>query len=148
MKTMKSHKGFTLIEIISVLILIGIISVVVIARMSDTRDYDLATGVEVIKSHLRYAQSRAMISSSRWGINFTSGTTYYLFNNDDPGTPVRMLGEDNETVNLVAKQSELTITSSPQTVIFDAYGSPGETTITVTTNGENIIVTKNTGFIP
>ncbi len=140
--------GFTMIEIIAVLLILGIIAAVVAVRMSDTSAYDLASQMEVVKAHLRLAQSRAMSSSSPWGINFATSTTYYLFQGSGSTTPVLLLGEDNATVNLTTKKSALTINSAPQRITFDAYGSPGTATVTVATSGGNITVTKNTGFIP
>jgi MSHA pilin protein MshC len=145
-----SARGFTLMEMIVVLILIGIVSAVIAVRMYDTQHYDIASQLEVVKSHLRYAQSKAMSSGSSWGINFNSSQTYYLFNAASPNVPAMMLGEKNAVVNLGAsgKKSELSITSAPQVITFDAYGSPGQTTLTVSTNGGDIVITKNTGFIP
>lgn len=140
--------GFTMIEAIAVLLILGILAAVVVSRMADTTAYDLFSQREVIKAHLRLAQSRAMGSSSPWGINFATSKTYYLFQGDGSTTPVQLPGEDNATVNLTTKKSGLIIGSAPQRITFDAYGSPGATTITVTTNGGNITVTKNTGFIP
>lgn len=140
--------GFTMIEIVAVLLILGIVAAVVVSRMGNTTAYDLASQIEVVKAHLRLAQSRAMGSSSPWGINIATSTTYYLFQGVGSTTPVQFLGEDNATVNLLTKKSGLTIGSAPQRITFDAYGSPGETTITVATNGGNITVTKNTGFIP
>ncbi|MEI6313296.1 MAG: type II secretion system protein [Syntrophus sp. (in: bacteria)] len=151
--------GFTMMETIAVLLIIGIIAAVVVSRMGDTRAYDLASQLEVLKGHLRYAQSRAMSSSSYWGINFDSTTTYYLFQGVGSTTPVLLPGEDNTTVSMTAKSSDLTIT--PPTggrITFDGYGSPCAASgtppasltadVTITTNGGNITVTKNTGFIP
>jgi prepilin-type N-terminal cleavage/methylation domain-containing protein len=140
--------GFTMIEIIAVLIILGMITAVVVSRMSDTTAYDLSSQMEVIKAHLRLAQSRAMGSSSPWGINFATSTTYYLFQGNGSTIPVQLLGEDNATVDLTIKKSGLTVGSAPQRITFDAYGSPGTTTVTITTNGGNITVTENTGFIP
>jgi len=143
-----NNVGFTMIEIVAVLLILGIIAAVAVSRISDTTAYDLSSQMEVVKAHLRLAQSRAMGSSSPWGINFATTTTYYLFQGNGSTTPVQLLGEDSATVNLTTKKSGLTINSAPQRITFDAYGSPGTTTVTVTTNGGNIIVTKNTGFIP
>ena len=140
--------GFTLIEIIAVLLILGVIAAVVASRMADTRSFDLASQVEVVKAHLRLAQSRAMGSGSPWGIHFVTAQTYYLFQGDGSTTPVQLLGEEQATVSLKAKNSGLTVQSAPQRITFDAYGSPGTTTLTVATNGGNITVTKNTGFIP
>lgn len=137
-----------MIEIIVVLLIIGIISAIAISRMSGTDAYDLASQLDVVKGHLRLAQARSMGTSSEWGINFDSATTYYLFQGAGSTTPVQIAGEDSTTVSLTARNSGLTITSAPQRITFDAYGSPGTATITISTNGGNITVTKNTGFIP
>ena len=148
LKNKHSNQGLTMIEVIAVLVIVGILAVVAAVKMSNTSDYDLASQLEVVKGHLRLAQAKALSSGSSWGINFTTSTTYYMFQETAPTTPVLILGEDNATVDLVTKKSALTITSAPQTITFDAYGSPGTTTLTVATNGGNITVTKNTGFIP
>jgi len=141
--------GFTMIEAIVVLVILGIFAAVVAVRMSDTSAYDLSSQVEVVKNHLRYAQIRAMNTDTVWGINFTSATTYYLFQGVGSATPVLIPGEDSVTIDLTAKKSGLTIT--PPTggrVTFDSYGSPGSATIAIATNGGTITVTQNTGFIP
>ncbi len=149
MKCIKKSKknGFTIIEVIAVLLLISIVSAVVAVRMSDTAIYDLSSQVEVIKTHLRYAQIRAMDTNTPWGINFTSPTTYYLFEGSGSETPVILPDEAAATVNLATKNSDLVITP-PGRVTFDTFGSPGAATITIPTNGGTITVTRNTGFIP
>jgi MSHA pilin protein MshC len=147
-KKIKNQHGFTMIEVISVLIIIGIIAAVAIIRMTNTSEFDLASQVEVIKGHLRLAQSRAMGTGSPWGINFNTATTYHLFQGSATTTPVLLLGEDNVTVNLTAKKSKLSITSAPLVITFDAYGSPGSNTINLVTSAGNITITGNTGFIP
>jgi len=155
------NSGFTLIEVVAVLVIIGIVSAVVAVRMSDTSTYDLASQVEVVKTHLRYAQIRAMNTDTVWGISFSgpTPTTYYLFQGVGSTTPVLLPGEDNATVSLAAKKSKLTITPPAGGVVaFDSYGSPSTVTgttlvpltadLTITTNSVNITVTKYTGFIP
>ena len=146
---MGNNKGFTMIELVAVLVILGIIAAVVAVRMTGTTDYDLVSQVEVVKAHLRLTQSRAMTTGRPWGITFTgpNPTTYYLFQEAAPATPVLLPGEDNVTVNLTTKKSALTISPLPLTITFDAYGSPGAVDISVTTNGGNFIVRKNTGFI-
>ncbi|GAB6267956.1 MAG: hypothetical protein STSR0002_06970 [Smithella sp.] len=146
----RGQRGFTMIEIISVLLIIGIIAIVAVVRLSSTSAYDLASQLEVLKAHLRLAQTRAMSASSPWGICFPSPSTYYMFEGDGSTTPVFIPGENSATVDLTAKKSALSITSTATIprVTFDEYGSPGNVTLTITTNGGDISVTKNTGFIP
>lgn len=146
-----------MIEAIVVLLIVGIVAAVVAVRMSDTSAYDLASQVEVIKTHLRYAQIRAMNTNTAWGINFISATQYNLFEVVGSTPTARLLpGEDSTTVSLTSKKSGLTITSTtPASITFDGYGSPflnsATTSSTITTNtngGGTITVTQNTGFIP
>ena len=94
------NKGFTLIEVIAVLVVIAIISSIVIVRAMNT-DSDLVTQIYVIKSHIRYAQSRAMASGDIYGIEST-GSTYYLFS-PDTGTKIRLPGEELDIVTLSDK---------------------------------------------
>lgn len=133
------QKGFTLIEVIAVLALIGILTVVIVGR-SRNDDAALYGAREIVKSHLRYAQIKAMNSDVSWGINF-SANSYTL--------------EDNSS-NLASFPGEMpdsiSYSSTINPVLFDQRGSPGGSTVTITlTKGSsttNIIVTRNTGFIP
>jgi len=152
---LRNNRGFTLIEVVTVLVIIAIISVVVIARSVSTTDVDLASQLEMVKGHLRSAQASAMNTEGFWGINFSSATEYYLFQGVGSTTAIRLPGEENATVNLVTKGSALTITTVRR-VTFDEYGRPWNPTttlpetadVTIQTSGGNITVTKNTGFIP
>ncbi len=140
-----------MIEIICILVIVGIIGVFAITRMTSTQDIDLASQIEVVKTHLRQAQARAMSSGRPWGIFFHSNKKrYYLFDDAANTTKVLLLGEKNAEVDLQQdKNSALRIDPpSGNRVTFNAYGSPGTANIVLTTNGGNITITKNTGFIP
>ncbi|MCP4113952.1 MAG: type II secretion system protein [Desulfobacteraceae bacterium] len=75
------RKGFTLIEIIAVLMILGILSAVAVSRFTDT-GAELAGQTETVKGYLRFAQARAM-SSGRpdeiWGIRFSRGSNCCFF---------------------------------------------------------------------
>ena len=103
------------------LIIIGIISVIILGR-SDIGRTDLMAQTEVIKSHIRYAQSRAMDSSQRWGIQCNgSGQAYWLFVDGQPNDEKRKLpGEESDTVDL----SRYNLTLTPTTLSFDDRGRP------------------------
>lgn len=91
--TLLKKGGFTMIEVVAVLVILAVVAAVVAVQMSGTSAYDLASQLEVVKGHLRLAQSRAMGSGSDWGITFNSGgTTYYLFQGSAPTTQVLRLG--------------------------------------------------------
>jgi len=88
--------GFTMIEIIVVLVFIGLVTGFATMAIRSTDTHSTRSQLAMVKSHLRYAQARAIHSDAAWGINF-SGTrshegrtysNYWLFTNGDAGTPV------------------------------------------------------------
>jgi prepilin-type N-terminal cleavage/methylation domain-containing protein len=88
------ERGFTIIEIIAVLILIGILGAVVISRVTSSREVDLKVKAEQVKGHIRFAQMRAMnTTSTTTGCNAPVGMTasdgkYYMFVNCDANSKV------------------------------------------------------------
>lgn len=163
----KNNSGFTLIEVIFVMVIIVIISAVVI-----TRSTDLSTGLisqtEIMKTHLRYAQTLAMSAGGSYffGIGYsTSPNEYWLFKGTDPNSNIMRLTDDasydidnNDRLNLAEKNIQTTSTFA---VFFDGRGIPyspdvntplsDDLSISVTAAGGGsplyIIITELTGFI-
>ena len=139
--------GFTLFEIIMVLLLLGVISYVAATRLfSDDAPTQVAE-LELVKSHLRYAQARAMNSESSWGIRFATSTRYWLFKEPSDSTVIRLPGVESADGVMDLGSIEVTPTSGNK-ITFDSFGSPGTATIVLSTTAGNITVTKTTGFIP
>ena len=139
--------GFTLFEIIMVLLLLGVISYFAASRLFSGDVPTQVAEMELVKNHLRYAQSRAMNSESSWGIKFGSATRYWLFKGSEENAVIRL--PDVETADGAMQLHGIQVTPPPGSKIaFDAFGSPGTTTIALATTAGNITVTKNTGFIP
>ena len=154
-------------EIIVVLIVMSIITAFSISRGLNPEN-KLSIQTEVLKTHLRHAQSRALNSTIPWGIRTnTAGDVYWLFQYQDPTViTVNLPGESNSTITL--STDGITITAG--TYSFDSRGRPyytdepgepaaagtslvdlgGDQTITMTKASatENIIITQSTGFIP
>ncbi len=76
----QSNLGFTLIEVIAVLVIIGILSIMVSGKIS-MKNTDLYAIESALKNHIRYTQSKAMLSdTSIWGIRLdTASDEYWLF---------------------------------------------------------------------
>ena len=160
---MKKNAGFTIIEIVVVLIVLSIVVAFAIGRDRVT-NADLKVQTEVLKSRLRHAQAWAMNDNVPWGIQTNStGGSYWLFRYDTDSatlTTIRLPGENANTVDLAAEEMSMTA----GTYSFDDRGIPYYTSYSGTPPGapitENrtvslskgldnysITITKNTGFI-
>jgi type II secretory pathway pseudopilin PulG len=70
--------GFTVIEIIMVILLISIMTAVIIPRFADYGIINLSNAVVKIATDIRYAQNRATTTHQRNRIKFATSTTYDL----------------------------------------------------------------------
>lgn len=159
----KREKGVTLIELVAVLIILGVLAAVVVSRIGSTSEVDLKAQTEVLKSHIRFAQLRAMnsdaanpsVCQASFGIS-TSANSYFMFRDCNTSTKVTLPGAESDTINL---PSGMTLTAT--TVTFDEWGRPctdvnGTTiygadialTLSYSGQSEPIAITKNTGFVP
>ena len=166
-----NNHGFTLLELIVVLMIMAIVSTIVISRLGSSTN-SLIAQTEAIKSHIRYAQSRAMNGNLIWGIN-CNGSYYWLYKvNEDSSTakvflPGEGSEEDPDDDPYTVKLADIYISSMETfTLSFDSWGTPytdaaasdgqeletgdSEAEITVSSGSKNIsiTITPNTGFIP
>jgi MSHA pilin protein MshC len=153
--------GFTMIEVVCVLVLIAILGVVALSRYQGNVYMNIVAKQEILKSHIRYAQSRSMNSNLIWGIQFNAGNTYSLFAYDSDASglinPAPKLPDNNITSLPMPPE---TTASAAGVIAFDFFGrpyyaanlsSPGTLTQTAY-NGQitikDITITPETGFVP
>ncbi|MFZ5570688.1 MAG: pilus assembly FimT family protein [Thermodesulfobacteriota bacterium] len=151
------NRGLTLVEIIAVLFIIGVIGAIVVGRAFQD-PIQLTARADNIKAHLRYAQARALSTSSVWGLRYDpSGKTYRLFQYEEGvEKTVRLPGEETDLIDLSRER----ITPIGFSIIsFDTWGRPcrdipglvtGGATVSLHSEGKSITiaVTPETGFIP
>jgi prepilin-type N-terminal cleavage/methylation domain-containing protein len=139
----ESQKGFTILEVIAVIIIIAVLLAVTVSRVISPQSISALTEADILKMHLRYAQLRALSDDVSWGISL-NGSSYTLLRNGNTA-PYNLPNESSPTHALPGG-----ITVSGSTVTFDQWGSPGAANIQIVVSGGGgtINITKNTGFIP
>ncbi len=153
LKKLNSSRGFTLLEVVVVLVLLGILTAVAMARM-DTGSANVSARSEAIKSHLRYAQMRAMNfgplyeDQHVWGVNFPTASTYYIFHcNSTTCTPAssHVLAPGEETVVVNMSGDGVSVGGTPMIVAFDRFGRPFSDASLATALNANLTITASYG---
>jgi MSHA pilin protein MshC len=153
----KNNYGFTIIEIIVVLLLISIIAAAAFQRSISTDQIDFRGHFDKIQNQVRYPQSIAMKRSEWWGLA-CAANQYWIFtgtNKDTVANQRQLPGQEDIKISL----TDLGMTMTPFTVIFDSYGIPywgdwntkmtSEETITLTGSGhsDSFTIIPETGLI-
>ncbi len=157
-KMTRNNRGFTLVEVTVVVVLIGIIAAIVFARSISTDQINIVGQVDKIRNHLRYAQSLAMKRNEVWVIT-CNATQYWL--SDITLTAVKLPGATTDQISL----ADLGVSMNAFTVYFDPLGKPYHSyvdennnnpvtsgnprTITISAGSESytLTVTPETGLI-
>ena len=148
-----SQSAFSLIEVISVLVLLGILAAVAIPRMLDT-GAEQRVVVDKLKVHLRHAQLRAMNSDQSWGVK-CAGNAYFMFRNGNVNDQIQFMGEDQVIVNIPSQ-----VPVSSFTISFDTWGIPyhgldpengvnvsNNNAVNISVGDETVTILPETGFI-
>ena len=141
-------RGFTLTELIMVIVIAGILAVVVVPRFYDVQVFQSRGFADQVQASLRYAQKIA-IAQRRFvcaaftanSITLTTGATNAC------GTPlVSLTGEASYVINA---PSGITFAATPEAFSFNALGKPSIATQTISINGaaNSITIEAETGYV-
>jgi MSHA pilin protein MshC len=144
----ESEPGFTVIEIIAVLLVIGIIAAVAVVNFG-VGDVQSEAQSARLAQHLRLAQSRSLRQGSLWGVHLDSGADqYWLFRVPDESNRIIFPGEESDTISVDSL-------AAPARVTFDRFGRPcvdpgAENPIAsdrdISVSGKTLTITQETGY--
>ena len=146
----KIQNGFTLVELLLVVIIIGILSAISIANFGRTINaLSTKERVEKIVTHIQFGRDHAIARESRcWlEINATDGWYSLHHGKSIPAkVPVPLSGNRGDLSN-VSLPDQLQFTSSSVTVIFDSLGTPESEEMIQLSSGHIITIEHPSGYI-
>ena len=155
MITIRNHAGFTLAELISVLVLLGIVSVVVLSRFN-AGPFQTAGFEQEIRSALRFAQKFAIMSGCEVQVNVNAGTDSYAVDirNDVVDADTCLSASGAFTQDLSNPTGGVFAGTAPNGVditaglsfVYDLQGRPSTGGVIVI-NGSGITIEPDTGYI-
>ena len=83
-------RGFTLVELIMVIVLISIVAVSIVPKFVDTSAISLEGGAAMVAGDIRYTQELAMSTHSPKTITFATNDTFYTIDSQTTNLPSRV----------------------------------------------------------
>jgi MSHA pilin protein MshC len=151
----KNQRGFTLVELITVLVIAGILAVAAVPRFFDRTSFDSRAFYDRTISTVRYAQKLAIAERRFVCVGIASNVITLTYDATPPSaahTTASCPGSDltspeGATPYKIYSPSGVTVTPSSATFNFDALGSIAATqTITVSSYGA-VTVEAGTGYV-
>jgi len=139
---MRNEGGFTLIELIMVIVIIGILAFVAIQKYPTT-EISLETAADMIRSDIRSVQALSMAMHTIQTLTFNSSTEYVF----------PTLGEGNKTRNFATIfEGGISLSAYPASISFNSIGEPTavqDDSITITTGSttRTLTVLQYTGRV-
>ncbi|MEW6164183.1 MAG: GspH/FimT family pseudopilin [Pseudomonadota bacterium] len=146
-----AQRGFTMVELIVTMIIIGIMAVVVLPRMDLLRGFDEIGFRDQVRATLEYARKSAVAQRRNVRVAIAGGTVTVTIDNDIPegagaGSYGRALTLPGANGNQITAPSGVTLTPDT-TLTFGPLGVPSAAATLTVSGAGNIVVEAETGYV-
>jgi prepilin-type N-terminal cleavage/methylation domain-containing protein len=135
------HTGFTLIEMVMVLILIGVLAVVFVPRAPSKGSLTFAGQAQQLASDIRYVQALSMTRGQRHCLNLTG--TGYSMTTSNCSTSVGVEHPTGAVFPITLEGVTLSSNLSSSLVTFTGKGEPYTDAAATTALATNAVITLN-----
>lgn len=118
-----NRKGFTLIELVLLMALLGIMAVLYTESGGNLSNVAIDSASRKAQSDIRYAQFLAQTTGVKHGARFSAGGTYVVYR-DVPGNPVTDPVTRQQLVENLSKYPGVAITTAYQVEFEPTVGRP------------------------
>jgi MSHA pilin protein MshC len=151
-------KGFTLIELVIVIVLMGVLAVLAAPRILDRSTFDARGFHDQTLAYLRFAQKTAVAQRRTVCVSFSGGNSLSLKIASQPAVyscDTDLPGPTGESPGRITGNSGVTYSGNPSSFNFDALGQPVDSagaalatqTLQVATAANTITVEAGTGYV-
>ena len=151
------QRGFTLVELVMVIVLLGVLAVVAAPRLSGTSVFDARGFHDQTLAYLRYAQKNAVAQRRTVCASFTTNSIALSIAATAGALTcsATLVGPLGETPAKATAGSGISYASTPVDVNFDGLGQPvdasgtllGRQTLSVSDSNSTITIEAQTGLV-
>ncbi len=145
--------GFTLIELIMVIVVLGALSLFVAPRFSSKSSFDTLSFHQELKTAIRFAHKTSIAAECAVQVSLTANTYALLYPDtscNPPDSGAEPIAHPVQTGTYTGTSPAGVTMTSPSSFFFTASGassSAGTITITINPGGRQIVVHPLTGYV-
>ena len=150
---MSAQRGFTMVELIVTMVIIGILAVVVLPRFDLLRGFDEIGYRDQVKATLEYARKSAVAQRRNVQVTLAAASVSVAIASDIPegaaaNTFNRNLILPGSNTHTYTAPAGVTLSPAPTILTFDPLGRPSATgSFTISGIAQPIIVEAETGYV-
>ena len=136
--------GFTLAELIVVILIVGILAVFILPRFFQTQDYEVQGTFDRVLATVRYAQKAAIGARCNVRVTFAGNSLSAAFETVAPCTGPVLDPVKGGAIGVTGSSG---VTIAGTTFVYDALGRPTPGPVTVNVAGRTFTVEAETGHV-